>query len=133
MVEVSASSSTKEEGPVTGPSADSQVPVQEGEEVCIVLQTTPEASEAVEHFLHLLTLQQHAMRRLSRDVTQLRQSLGLPPATGLTDSVGPCSDSGAITSQDPSLAVPATATPVPSSGGGPMPPQAPSSNVVHSI
>ncbi|KAL8169309.1 UNVERIFIED_CONTAM: hypothetical protein K2H54_044092 [Gekko kuhli] len=172
-VEAGAVSGTDEESAVPGPSGESQVPVQQQPEACIVLQTTPEASAAGEYYIHmgrapnfqlwafhggmpldvttsehegprspvvmqpvdtppgdaavdrilyLLDLQQKAFRRLNRDVAQLRQTLGLPPAVVPTDSEGPCSDPGATARGDLPLAIPAVAAAAPRVESGATPP-----------
>ncbi|KAL8221417.1 UNVERIFIED_CONTAM: hypothetical protein K2H54_067279 [Gekko kuhli] len=169
-------SGAEEEADVPGPSGEPQEPVEQQPEVCMVLQTTPEASaadvSASEHegptrspvmqpvdappaaaaggerpvpatdmsgptaaeeptvqslaaqlaghvaqtdrrfdrILYLLDLQQKAFRRLNRDVSQLRHTLGLPPAATPTDSEGPCSDGGTTARGDLPLASPIMAS-----------------------
>ncbi|KAL8187370.1 UNVERIFIED_CONTAM: hypothetical protein K2H54_047050 [Gekko kuhli] len=76
----------------------------------------------VDRILYLLDLQQKAFRRLNRDIAQLRQTLGLPPAVVPTDSEGPCSDPGATARGDLPLAIPAVAAAAPPVESGPTPP-----------
>ncbi|KAL8169339.1 UNVERIFIED_CONTAM: hypothetical protein K2H54_046155, partial [Gekko kuhli] len=63
-----------------------------------------------DRILYLLDLQQKAFRRLNRDVSQLRHTLGLPPAATPTDSEGPCSDGGTTARGDLPLASPIMAS-----------------------
>ncbi|KAL8221127.1 UNVERIFIED_CONTAM: hypothetical protein K2H54_059807 [Gekko kuhli] len=96
----------------------------EGPRSPLVMQPvdTPPGDATVNRILYLLDLQQKAFRHLNRDVAQLRQTLGLPPAVIPTDSEGPCSDPGATARGDLPLAIPAVAAAAPPVDSGATPP-----------
>ncbi|KAL8163103.1 UNVERIFIED_CONTAM: hypothetical protein K2H54_008505 [Gekko kuhli] len=96
------------------------------------VNTLPGAA-TVYRILYLLDLQQKAFRRLNRDVAQLRQTLGLPPAVIPMDSEGPCSDPGASARGDLPLAISSVPTSLPPVESGPMPPPAAGPSTSHGM
>ncbi|KAL8178569.1 UNVERIFIED_CONTAM: hypothetical protein K2H54_051790 [Gekko kuhli] len=95
--------------------------------------TPPRMDHGLDRILYLLDLQQKAFRRLNRDVAQLRQTLGLPPAVIPTDSEGPYSDPGATARGDLPLAIPSVTTSPPPVESGPTPPPAAGPSTSHGM